>query len=158
MPQLMVASEKAFEAADFHELLFGAQKTRYNEFPMQSRTSDRYCRVACVELTIGSSPLVVRDFDSINSRVVRDVNSWVSTCLRLQCLNLDLMMARAVSMGCTVLKEILEDPVRPGVMVGIIRDPFGHVWELSDSSYGVSEEGFMNTECMNVLLQGWSKE
>lgn len=22
---------------------------------------------------------------------------------------------------------------------------------------GVSEDGFMNTECMNVLLQGWSK-
>lgn len=68
MPQLMVDSEKAFEAAGFYELLFGAQITRYNEFPMQSRTSDRYCRVACVELTIGSSPLVVRDFDSINSR------------------------------------------------------------------------------------------
>lgn len=68
VPQLVVASEKAFEAADFYENLFGAQKTRYNEFPMQSHTSDRYFRVACVELTIGSSPLVVRDFDSINSR------------------------------------------------------------------------------------------
>lgn len=157
VPQLVVASEKAFEAADFYENLFGAQKTRYNEFPMQSHTSDRYFRVACVELTIGSSPFVVRDFDSINSRVVRDVNPRVSTCLRLQCLNLDLSMAKAVSMGCTVLKEILEDPIRPGVMIGIIRDPFGHVWELSNSSYGASEDGFMNTECMNVLLQDWSK-
>ncbi|KAL6125618.1 hypothetical protein ACLB2K_073674 [Fragaria x ananassa] len=155
MPQLMVASDKAVEAADFYGLLFGAEIIRHNEFPVQNRTSDSYYKVACVELRIGSSSLVVRDMDTINSRVVRNV-AYVSTCLRVQCLNVDLLMEKAVNMGCTVVKEILEDPVRPGVLVSIIRDPFGHIWELSDSSCGVSEDGFMHNECMNVLLQGGS--
>ncbi|KAL6130371.1 hypothetical protein ACLB2K_068751 [Fragaria x ananassa] len=145
MPQLMVASDKAVEAADFYGLLFGAEIIRHNEFPVQNRTSDSYYKVACVELRIGSSSLVVRDMDTINSRVVRDA-AYVSTCLRVQCLNVDLSMEKAVNLGCTVVKEILEDPVRPGVLVSIIRDPFGHVWELSDSSCKWRP-------CMNVLLQ-----
>ncbi|PQP99546.1 uncharacterized protein Pyn_14537 [Prunus yedoensis var. nudiflora] len=58
---------------------------------------------------------------------------------------------------CNMLRDVGENPLRPGVMVATVTDPFKFVWQLSNSA-GINKDGFLCFEDIEIVVIGGDAE
>ncbi|XP_020420364.1 uncharacterized protein LOC109949356 [Prunus persica] len=145
IPKVFVPANQATNATNCYCNYFGGKTLHYNSIPRQEDEEDL---IHCYRITLGSSDLLITDDDML-----------MNTCLQLNLHNsTDIRAARdfAKTNGCNVLRDVGEDPLRPGVLVATVTDPFKFVWQLSNSAGGLGpyEDGFLCFRCVRIVVIG----
>lgn len=120
LPHLTVAG--AVDAIEFYRQVFGAREIGREAEPLTGR-------LLHAELKIGRVRLLLND-EFPEHRVMGPLaRGGTSVVLHLEVDDPDAVAARAAELGGAVLVPVADQ--HWGERYGRIRDPFGHVWDLS---------------------------
>lgn len=128
IPYLKVATGKGDLAIAYYTKHFGAKERM--RLPMKDKNGQ-----ACIghsELMFGDSMIMVSDFGDIPT----DVQSIVQILVAVD--NIDQVFAGALADGATEIMALQD--MFYGDRSGVLKDPFGHVWHLTQHIRDVSEE------------------
>jgi PhnB protein len=120
-PRLIVAG--AAEAIDFYVTAFQAEETQRHTGPDG--------RIVHAELTFDGVVLTLKDEEPGTADVGPAALSGSPVILTLQVPDPDAVGARMERAGATVVYPIDDHPYG---RMGRLRDPFGHVWMIAQSS------------------------
>ncbi|CAL2250222.1 unnamed protein product [Prunus armeniaca] len=131
---------RAKEAVEFYEVVFGAQTIQHSSRPVAVGVSGNksliwlssYC------IFVGSNRITVSD--RLEDLHVAAVASVPHICPSLVTTDIYDMVAKSVANGCVLMESVSEDPYRPVVLVGTLRDPFGVTWSFCNSAIGNLKE------------------
>ena len=120
---LGLAVDDAARAIDFYTRAFDAREIY--------RAPGRPGKIAHAQVRIGDTLLFLAD------EVLEDKESYrapktlggTSCAVYLYLADADATFAQAVAAGATVLRPMTDEPW--GDRVGLVRDPYGHLWALS---------------------------
>lgn len=129
MPHLTV--DGAADAMDFYMDVFGATQ-RGDRFTMPDGT------IAHAELQVGDSVIMLADENKEFGNT--SPKSLGGTCVTLMVYveDVDGTVDKAVSRGATLGQPVKDEFY--GDRVGMITDPFGHVWHVASHVEDVSDE------------------
>jgi len=127
-PYMIVRDAPA--AIDFYKRAFGAEE--------MMRLTDPTGRVGHAELMIGGAPIMLAD-EHVEFGAVGPASLGGSPVkLHLTVADADAVAARAVEAGATLLRPV-QDQFH-GNRSGMIADPFGHNWFISQETEQLSPE------------------
>jgi uncharacterized glyoxalase superfamily protein PhnB len=118
-PSLVV--RRAAEAIEFYKKVFGAEEIT------RLLTSDG--RVWHCEVRIGDSVVFISDELPGSSVKAPSPDAFTSTIVRVYVPDADATFRRAIDAGARSLRDVSD--VFWGDRMGIVADPFGHVWAVS---------------------------
>jgi len=119
-PIPMLAVHDAKNALDFYKNVFGAEEV--------TRIINSIGKIEHSELKIGNARIMVADEFPGNNHAAKSLGG-TPVIIYLYINNVDMVIERAVSLGSTLLRPILDMP--HGDRVGKMEDPFGHVWMVA---------------------------
>lgn len=118
-PRLVI--DGAAAAIDFYVQAFGAKEI--------SRYADDRGKIAHAELAIGDASFNLKDDEGDDRSPTTLGGTTVFLCLTIE--DIDAVAERMVEAGASVVYPIADHGYGRG---GRLRDPFGHVWMLSEPS------------------------
>lgn len=127
-PYLVVKDAAA--ALDFYTRAFGAEE--------QLRLTDPAGRIGHAHMAIGDSAFMLADEHPEFGALGPISLGGSAVSLHLEVADADAAAARAVDAGATVLRPV-EDQFH-GNRSGMVADPFGHKWFLSQQTEAVGPE------------------
>ncbi len=127
-PYLVVRDAPA--ALDFYARAFGAEE--------QLRLTDPSGRVGHAHMTIGDSAFMLADEHPEWGALGPITLGGSPVSLHLEVADADAAAARALEAGATLLRPV-EDQFH-GNRSGMVADPFGHKWHISQQTETVSAE------------------
>jgi len=127
-PYLVVRDAPA--ALDFYARAFGAEE--------QLRLTDPSGRVGHAHMTIGDSAFMLADEHPEWGALGPVTLGGSPVSLHLEVADADAAAARAVEAGATLLRPV-EDQFH-GNRSGMVADPYGHKWHISQQTETVSAE------------------
>ncbi len=95
-------------------------------------------KIGHAELKVGEAPLMLSDEFPEMGALGPQSEAQPPVCLHLYVADVDAVVARAVTAGATLLREV--ENMFYGDRAGKLRDPFGHVWWLSSHVEDVSPD------------------
>jgi PhnB protein len=120
----------AASALDFYARAFGAEE--------KFRLTDPAGRIGHAEIAIGDAIVMLADEHPEWGAVSPDSLGGTPVSLHLSVADADAAAERAVAAGATLLRPV-EDQFH-GNRSGMIADPFGHKWMISQQTETVSPE------------------
>jgi PhnB protein len=127
-PYLIVKG--AARAIEFYEAAFGARELY--------RIEEQAGVVGHAELQIGDSRIMLADeHPQVGARGPQTVGGTPVT-IHLYVADVDATFARAVAAGATVTRPVADQFY--GDRLGMLTDPFGHVWSVATHREDVSQE------------------
>jgi PhnB protein len=127
-PYLIVKG--AAQAIAFYEKAFGAQEL----YRMQAPDG----RVGHAEMRIGDSRIMLADeHPEVDARSPQTVGGTPVT-IHLYVEDVDATVARAAAAGARITRAVADQFY--GDRMGVLTDPFGHVWSVGTHKEDVSEE------------------
>jgi uncharacterized glyoxalase superfamily protein PhnB len=120
----------AAKAITFYEKAFGARE--------KMRLTEPGGRIGHAELDFGSATVMLSDEYPEYSIQGPQPGAPTSVSMHLHVDNADEMIARAVEAGATIERPLKDEFY--GERSGVIRDPFGHRWNIGHSIENVSTE------------------
>ncbi|PQQ17139.1 uncharacterized protein Pyn_27860 [Prunus yedoensis var. nudiflora] len=131
---------RAKETVEFYEGVFGAQTIQHSSRPVAIRVwgnksliwLSSYC------IFVGSTRITVSD--RLEDLHVEAVAFVPHICPSLVTTDIYDMVAKSVANGCVLMGSVKEEPYRPSVLVGTLRDPFEVTWSFCNSATGNLKE------------------
>ena len=127
-PYLIV--NNAAKAIEFYKKAFGA--TELMRFPGPNDS------VMHAEVKIGDSPVMLADEMPDQGHVGPQSLGGTSVSLMMYVDDVDARFAQAVAAGATVKRPVADQFY--GDRVGVLADPFGHIWSLGTHKEDLSAE------------------
>jgi len=112
----------AARAIDFYRSAFGAEES-------SARFTDPAGKVGHAEITIGNSKIMLADEQPPEYR-------FAPIMFHLRVDDADAVVARATAAGATLARPVTDQPY--GDRSGVVVDPFGHSWMVSEHLEDVS--------------------
>ncbi len=132
----------AARAIDWYVAVFGAVE----EF----RLTEPSGKVGHAELKLGGSRLMLADEYPDHGALGPGAVGGTPVRLHLYVADVDAVARRAVDAGATLLRPVQDEFY--GDRAGLLRDPFGHLWQLASRREAVSPEQMQKR--WSAMLQG----
>jgi PhnB protein len=117
-----ILANGAARAIDFYRRVFGAEETG-------ARFTDPAGKVGHAEITIGNSKIMLADEQPPEHR-------FAPIMFHLSVSDVDAVVAGALAAGATLSRPVADQPY--GDRSGVVLDPFGHSWMVSQRIEDVS--------------------
>jgi PhnB protein len=140
-PYLMVNG--AIRALEFYAGAFGAREVL--------RLMQPDGRVGHAEIAIGDSRIMLADeFPELGARGPQSIGGTPVT-IHLYVEDVDATVARALAAGATLTRPVADQFY--GDRLGVITDPFGHIWSVATHREDVSEEEMIRRQARAAQQQ-----
>ncbi len=124
-----LCARDAARAIEFYKKAFGAIETM--------RMAEPGGKIGHADLKIGGADIMLADEYAGHNRSPKDLGG-TPVMIHLYVANVDAFCARAVEAGAKLVRP-LEDQFY-GDRIGVLEDPFGHVWMVATRKEDVSPE------------------
>jgi PhnB protein len=122
--------KNAAEAIAFYQRVFGATE--------KMRLTEPSGRIGHVELLFGTTIVMLSDEYPEYGIFAPDGKTRSAQSIHLHVDDADAMIARCIAEGATLVREAQD--AFYGERSGVVRDPFGHEWNIGHSIEDVSPE------------------